>query len=690
MKKVLLIITALMLSLGSINAQQHRCATMENLDRLKALDPGYESRMNSIEQLIQQRMANDKSWRTSGVVTIPVVFHILYSTNNATQNISTARVQAQLDVLNQDYSATNADVTSVPSVFQSAVANTGIQFCLAVQDPNGNTTDGIIRKQTSTTSFSQNDGIKFDAQGGDNAWPAASYLNVWVGNLGGGLLGYAQFPGGAAATDGVVLLNGSVGGPGALGTTPSYNRGRTATHEVGHWLNLRHIWGDANCGNDFVADTPTQQAANFGCPSFPQISCSNGPNGEMFMNYMDYTDDACMFMFTTGQGTRMNASITASRASLLNSLGCVPVVAGAPTANFSASSTNILVGTSINFTDLSSGAPTTWAWTFSGGTPGTSNVQNPTNITYSTAGSYTVTLVVTNANGNDTETKTSYINVTQGGGAGCDTLTNFPVTGTPSLYNSTIGYVTGHNDYADISKADYFTQTVPANYQVTGALIAFGVATAANTINIFDVTVWDDNGAASSPNTELGSTPVLYSTAATDVVNGSLTFVTFPTPINVTGPFYLGVEFDYSTPGDTLAVICTLDGEVTTNTSWEQFSTLDWHAFSETPTSWGLTVSMGIYPILCSPNGVNDPIQDGFVIYPNPTQGQLIIHNTNNTNGSAIVNVFNSIGQNVLSKDYADFSGTHYLDLSELSNGLYFVEITSGGKKMNNKILLNK
>ncbi len=128
---------------------------------------------------------------------------------------------------------------------------------------------------------------------------SSSYLNIWVGNLGGGLLGYAQFPGGAAATDGVVLLNGTVGGPGALGTAAPYNRGRTATHEIGHWLNLRHIWGDSNCGNDFVADTPTQQAAlNFGCPSFPQISCSNGPNGEMYMNYMDYTDDACMYMFS--------------------------------------------------------------------------------------------------------------------------------------------------------------------------------------------------------------------------------------------------------------------------------------------------------------------------------------------------------------------------------------------------------
>ncbi len=689
MKKVLLILSALLISLGTIKAQTDRCGTMENLARLEAQDPGLAGRMNSIEQQIQSRMANNKSWRTSGVITIPVVFHVLYSTNNATQNVSLARIQAQLTVLNQDYSATNTDITSVPSVFQSAVGTMGVQFCLAVRDPNGNVTDGIIRKQTATTSFSTNDNIKNDATGGDNAWPSSDYLNIWIGNLGGGLLGYAQFPGGAAATDGVVVLNGSVGGPGALGTTASYNRGRTATHEVGHWLNLRHIWGDSNCGNDFVADTPTQQAANFGCPNFPHVTCSNGPNGDMSMNYMDYVDDACMYMFTAGQGTRINTSITASRASLLNSLGCVPVVAGVPVANFVASSTSIPVGASINYTDLSTGSPTTWAWTFSGGTPSTSAVQNPTNITYNAAGTYTVTLTVSNANGNDTETKTSYITVTAGG-TGCDTLSNFPTTATPSLYNSTTGYVTGHNDYGDISKADYFTQTIQPNYQITGALIGFGVATAANSTNTFDVTVWDDNGAGNSPSTQLGTTPVLYATAANDVSLGNLTYVSFTAPINVTGPFFLGFEFDYSTVGDTIAGICTLDGEVPVNTSWEQFSTLDWHAFSETPASWGLTVSMQIYPILCASNGVNSPEQDGYVIYPNPTQGQLIIHSINNSYESAVVNVFNSLGQNVISKNYADFSGTHYFDLSDLSNGLYFVEVTSGGKKMNSKILLNK
>jgi hypothetical protein len=165
-----------------------------------------------------------------------------------------------------------------------------------------------VRKQTTRKSFSSNNYVKFTSKGGDDAWPADKYLNLWVCNLGGGLLGYAQFPGGNASTDGVVILYSAFGNTGVV--NPPYNKGRTATHEIGHWLNLRHIWGDDNgacSGSDLVGDTPNQGNYNFGCPSFPHISCSNGPNGDMFMNYMDYTDDACMYMFSNGQRDRSSA-----------------------------------------------------------------------------------------------------------------------------------------------------------------------------------------------------------------------------------------------------------------------------------------------------------------------------------------------------------------------------------------------
>lgn len=687
MKKVLLTLLTLWFSLNASVAQYQRCGTMEQHEEMMSNDAQYAENHRQIENMIQQRMNIDKSWRTTGIVTIPVVFHVLYNQNNATQNISTARINAQMTVLNQDFSGTNTDVVNVPSVFQPFVANTQIQFCLAVRDPNGNTTDGIIRKQTTVTSFgSSGNPIKFNSSGGDDAWPRDSYLNIWVGNLGGGLLGYAQFPGGAATTDGVVVLNGSVGGPGALGTAAPYNRGRTATHEIGHWFNLRHINGDANCGDDFVADTPTQQSLNGGCPSFPKISCGNGPNGEMFMNYMDYVDDNCMIMFSEGQGIRMNTAINVSRPSLLNSMGCVPVVAGAPVANFQASATTIPVGTSINFTDLSTGSPTTWSWSFPGANPSSSTQQNPTNINYPSAGTYNVSLTATNGNGSNTHTKNGYIIVTSGGTGGCDTVSNIPASWTPSLLmSSNGGYVSGHNGYMDIAKAEIFSQAIPANYEAVGLLIDFGVAKNANSTNTFNMQFW--SGTGGTPGSSLVTTTKTYAAAAADVTGGNLTYAAVA-PTTLTSPYFAGVSFTYAA-GDTLAIKHTATGEVAICTAWEQWSDQSWVAFDGTG-GWGVVAAMAIYPILCDPTGVNEPVKNGIVIYPNPTSGQLIIHNSNNTSLPAVFKINNMIGQTVMQQELSSFSGTHYMDLSGLENGLYLVEVITGNTQMVYRIMLNK
>lgn len=313
-----------------LGAQQsyHRCHTVEHLNAQLAADPQLQSRMDEIEQHTQDFIANQHG-NSRATVTIPVVVHVLY--NTAAQNISDALINAQIQQLNLDYARQNSDAGSTPSVFQSAAANTNIQFCLAQRDPNGNPTTGIIRKSTTVTSFIDDDKMKSSSTGGDNAWPASSYLNIWTVNFGNNLLGYAQFPGGSASTDGVVLLYSSVGSMQVPGSASPYNLGRTATHEVGHWLNLRHIWGDdgTSCtGSDLVSDTPNQADENYGCPAFPNVSCSNGPNGEMFMNYMDYTDDGCMNMFTAGQASRMQALFVTggSRVGLVSSLGCQPVV----------------------------------------------------------------------------------------------------------------------------------------------------------------------------------------------------------------------------------------------------------------------------------------------------------------------------------------------------------------------------
>jgi len=306
-----------------------RCATMENLERLKQLDPDLEARMQDVEKHTQEvtgNMATNKYGMnsvTGTIYQIPVVVHIVY--NTTAQNITDAQVQSQIAVLNEDFRRTNADKGNTPAGFASLAADCEIQFCLASVSPTGAATTGIVRKYTTTTSFSQDDGVKYSSSGGDDAWPATKYLNIWVCNLGGGLLGYAQFPGGPAATDGVVIYY-KYFGRGGSAVAP-YNKGRTATHEVGHWLNLYHIWGDDNgacTGSDQVSDTPNQGAEHYGCPGFPSSSCSNGANGDMFMNYMDYTDDACMNMLTLGQKTRMRALFNTggAKAALLTSNGC--------------------------------------------------------------------------------------------------------------------------------------------------------------------------------------------------------------------------------------------------------------------------------------------------------------------------------------------------------------------------------
>jgi len=292
------------------------CGSMEAHMRLLEADPEMRSRRAKIHaETSRMLQAGSTSKRVKKApLTIPVVVHVVYRT--PAENIPDAQITSQIDALNRDYSASNADKVNTPPVWAGLIQDTQVRFTLATKDPKGKPTTGITRTKTKAVSFSTHDKMKHASMGGADAWPASKYLNLWVCTLGGGLLGYAQFPGGAAATDGVVILNTAFGTTGTA--TAPFNLGRTATHEVGHWLNLNHIWGDtSDCsGTDHVADTPNAQAPNFGVPSFPHITCSNGPSGDMFMNYMDYVDDKAMVMFTHGQVARMQATLAGPRSSV--------------------------------------------------------------------------------------------------------------------------------------------------------------------------------------------------------------------------------------------------------------------------------------------------------------------------------------------------------------------------------------
>lgn len=275
---------------------------------------------------IEEFTKNFQQSENRSVIIIPVVVHVVY--NTVQQNISDAQVLSQIAVLNQDFARLNADTNQTPAVWKPVSANTQILFCLAQRDPSGNPTTGITRTSTSITEFtgSSDQRIFFTAQGGRDIWDRDRYLNIYACNLGGGLLGYAQFPGGNPQTDATVNLFSAFGTVGIV--NPPYDKGRTVTHEVGHWFNLFHIWGDEpDCNqDDQVTDTPLQGPENVGCPTFPKTdACQPSSPGVMFMNYMDYSNDACMNMFTQGQSTRMNAAINGPRASLLTSNGCVPI-----------------------------------------------------------------------------------------------------------------------------------------------------------------------------------------------------------------------------------------------------------------------------------------------------------------------------------------------------------------------------
>ena len=320
-------LTGLTLTSTTVLAQapaRRTCASVEVLQAQLAADPSLAQRMAAINnQAVQFAKTNQGTNAIAAItVTIPVVVHVVYSAT--AENISDAQIQSQIDVLNEDFHKLNTDASKVPAAFAGLAADPGIQFVLAKRTPAGIATTGIERKSSTTTSWGTADKIKKASTGGLDAWDATKYLNLWVGTIGGGILGYAQFPGGVAATDGVVISPVYFGRVGTV--TSPYNLGRTASHEVGHWLNLNHIWGDdsgACTGTDNVADTPNQGAEHYGTPTFPQVSCSNGPNGDMFMNYMDYVDDNAMFMFSTGQSSRMNALFATggTRVGLLTSAG---------------------------------------------------------------------------------------------------------------------------------------------------------------------------------------------------------------------------------------------------------------------------------------------------------------------------------------------------------------------------------
>jgi hypothetical protein len=293
MRKLFMGLLILSVSVSSVMAQK-ACYSFDYQQQQMRDNPELSVVADQIGQFISTQGDDappvSTTSRGNPLIVIPVVVHVVY--NNAAGNVSDETVRNLIETLNLCYRKLHPDTIKTPARFAGLSADCEIEFQLAVSDPQRRATTGIVRKYSTTAVWDSDDKVKFSNQSGDDAWDAKSYLNIWICNIR-YISGYASVPGDVAAKDGVVLSTGALG--------------KTVVHEVGHWLGLKHIWGDQYCGDDGVADTPPQALGTAGCPSGIRLSCSSSPNGDMYMNYMDVTQDACVNMFTYGQKERMHA-----------------------------------------------------------------------------------------------------------------------------------------------------------------------------------------------------------------------------------------------------------------------------------------------------------------------------------------------------------------------------------------------
>ena len=425
--RILGIIVGMTVSLASIaqvNPVENWCGTSHRMNDLMQ-NPAYQL-IHQQDELIRANEAANPGVQPKGTIyKIPIVFHIIH--NGGPENTSEAQIFNALDVMNRDFRKQNADTADVVAAFKPLIQDAEIEFVLATKAPNGVCFRGYTRTESMTTFSGGGNGgdqqVNAVRNGNDvfqGNWPSNKYLNVYVVADAGGAGGYTNYPSNfnfGDMSNGIWILHTQFG---EIGTS-STSAGRSMTHECGHWFNLAHTWGSSNTpgtgnGNcstdDGVSDTPLCEGVSGGCPT-SQVTCGSLDNVQ---NYMDYAL-SCQSMYTVGQVNRMRTAVQSSvggRNNLwtttnLNATGANGIMVLCD-ADFSVDKTSICAGTQVQFTDETYNASTGWEWTFDGGVPATSNSQNPT-VTYSTPGTYTVTLVATDGASDDTETKTGLIHV---------------------------------------------------------------------------------------------------------------------------------------------------------------------------------------------------------------------------------------------------------------------------------------
>jgi hypothetical protein len=721
MKKIVLAIS-LLVGLNSF-AQNRACSTMENFDRLKNNHPEMISQMEEIEVQTQNFIQSQQTSRTIGgtnsvmvVRNIPVVVHVLY--NTSAQNISDAQILSQITILNNDFRKLNADRVNVPSTFSALAVDAEINFCLASVSPTGSATTGITRTQTSVTSFSTDDKMKSTATGGVNPWSTDKYLNIWVCNLGGGILGYAQFPGGPVSTDGVVIGYNYFGNTGTA--VAPFNKGRTGTHEVGHWLNLRHIWGDAACGSDLVSDTPTHNTSNYGCPSHPK-SNSCGTTAEMWMNYMDYTDDACMYMFSSGQKTRMQAlfGTGGARSSLLTSNGCG--TASTPTTTCSTPS-------GLTTSSLTASSVTTNWGAVTGASSYNVRIKSQVSTTWTNSTSTTTSRAfsgLTASTGYEFQVQT----VCSSGTSAYSTSRTFTTTATttPTGATLTVGAGTGtttiapYGTYYMDQKVQFImtkAELVAAGYTSANNVLrslAFNAATVSSqTMNAFTIKMRHTTASSFSSTSFMSATGMITVHNANKVATTGWNTHTFTTPFNYNGTDNVLIEIcwnnsSYTTDSKVFATTLSTNntlytkadvasGGVCANTTGTLSTTRPNMRFYFSGNSTAPSARIGDEEIVEAID-LNE-VELAVKLFPNPTSSLLNVeYTTSEEESQAVITVYNMMGSVIASfEENSIDKGAHTFvidmntndKLSQLSNGIYLCSVSLNGQMKTARFAIQK
>jgi len=651
------------------------------------------------EQWFQSKISefkNSPESRSNSIITIPVVVHILYKTGQAvgkTPNITAEQVKSQIDFLNKMMDGSDPNKSKLPAPFKSVDAgNTNIQFCLAVKGPDGSTLaePGIDRinlndkgwdDPSTFTTLDQIMNLYDNTVKPASIWDPTKYCNIWTGDFTNKsyYLGYATFPVGTgltgitsnlatATTDGVVMGSNVFGCKALYANgyyfTEPYIYGVTSAHEIGHWLGLRHIGGDQSCGDDYCKDTPPQKGGfnngpsgqNWGCPTYPfQVNgCGSGvsPNGEMFQNYMDYSDDQCRSLFTADQKIRIQTTMAnGARRKTLGTHGLCDITSPA-LAEFTSDKTNGCGTLTVQFTDQSSNAPTSWKWDFGDGSV-VSTLQNPSH-TYASIGNFNVTLTAENAYGGTPVTKNQYITISAG-------VPYTAVKGGP-VNNTDVG--AGGNFNGNDSRGLLFNVLTPVNIE---SFKVYATGAGERTIELLDGV----NGTSlqtktvNIPDGE-SRVPLNFS-----VNTGSQYFIKITgTNINLYRN-NAGAVFPYKIAD--LIEITQTDYAATNPNYYYYF--YDWEVKKQ-----GCDVSTGI---------VDSDGGAAIQIHPNPSKGNVIIEFPPSSINLSVC-IYNVIGEQVYGKEIISSNQVFTIDLSNQPNGMYFITIGTGNRSTTKKLVLTK